>query len=58
MGLTDQLTSGLKAEFFSTFFCVYKMKIQRWIKIIYLLFVWLDAMGKKIENYLLIYKIL
>ena len=40
------------------FFVIGKMEIQRWIKIIYLLFVWLDATEKIIENYLLKYKIL
>ena len=59
MRWTDQMTGELKAEFFFyIFFWIGKMKIQRWIKIIYLLFVWLDSMEKIIENYLLKYKIL
>ena len=63
MEWTDQMTGGLKAEFFSNFLysCISKMEIQRWIKVnIYSLFVWLDAkfMEKIIENYLLKYKIL
>ena len=59
MRWTDQMTGELKADFFfCIFFWIGKIKIQRWIKIIYLLFVWLDSMEKIIENYLLKYKIL
>ena len=57
MRWTDQMTGELKADF-CLFFWIGKIKIQRRIKIIYLLFVWLDSMEKIIENYLLKYKIL
>ena len=59
MGWTDQMTGGLKAEFFSTLFCNWQNGNSKMDQNnIYLLFVWLDATEKIIENYLLKYKIL